>query len=139
MRWILCLLMFVSLGFAPAPVYRPGKDSRSDLEKLQGTWQSTSYRSEGRTIEMVTTWKFSKHLLDIRQDNGTLGCDFRIDTGRRPRTLYLMILGKSHPAIYKIEGDTLTVCYDQSLSTTPRAFDGEKKGQILIVFEKKER
>ncbi len=73
MRWILCLTMLVSLGFAPAPVYRPGKDSRSDLEKLQGTWQSTSCRCGGRTIEMVTTWKFRENDLDVHHKNGAIG------------------------------------------------------------------
>ena len=137
MRWILCLTMLVSLGFAPAPVYRPGKDSRSDLEKLQGTWQSTSCRCGGRTIEMVTTWKFRENDLDVHHKNGAIGCSFRIDTGERPKTLHLMLLGKSDPAVYKIEGDTLTVYYDQKSDTTVSAFGVARKGRVMIVFEKR--
>jgi hypothetical protein len=41
---------------------------------------------------------------------------------------------RSHP---KIEGDTLTVCYDQKRDTTVSAFGVKQKGQVLIVFEKR--
>jgi uncharacterized protein (TIGR03067 family) len=139
MRWILCLLMLASLGFAPAPVYKPRNDKHTDfdIEKLRGTWRSTSYRREGRNVGMATTWKFSNDSLEVRQDSGAIGFNFHIDTARSPKTLELKLFGQIHRrVICKLEDDTLTVCFNEGIATAPRAFDGEKKGQNLILFER---
>ena len=138
MRWILCLLMLVSLGFAPAPVYRPRNDvSMNDLEKLQGTWHSPS-RVSGQSTEPATTWKFTKDMLELRDADGAVEYRILIDPGRRPKTFWVKMFGKvPFGILYKFDGDTLTVCYHESLSTTPREFGGEQPGEVQIVFERR--
>lgn len=38
MRRVVPLLIVLCLGFAPAPVYRERRDTRTDLEKMRGEW-----------------------------------------------------------------------------------------------------
>ena len=136
MRWVLCLMILAALGFAPAPVYKPNKDD-ADPAKLLGTWRSTSFRTEGRNVEMVATWTFANGNLDIRQANGSIGMRYIVDTRSRPKMIEVKILGKAGRILYKLEGDSLIVCYDQGLSMAPKTFGGEGKGRNLIVFERR--
>ena len=139
MRWILCLLMFASLGFAPAPVFKPNKNER-DLEKLQGTWRSAAFRVGGRNIDMKATWKFHNGDIDIEMVDCTLGACYRVDTKSSPKTIEVKSFGKTlcGRILYKFEGDSLIVCYDEGFMSTPGAFGGEQTGRSLVVFEKLE-
>lgn len=66
---------------------------------------------------------------------------FRIDPGKTPKELDLRNTAKGKMetwrAIYKIDGDTLTVCQaEDSTGARPKAFKATK-GVILTVFKRR--
>lgn len=135
MRWVLCLTMFAALGFAPAPVYKPSKND-TEHERLRGTWRSSAFRVDGRNFDMEATWKFDNGNIDIEQFGGILGCSYLVDTKSNPKVIEVQILGRVSRILYKIEGDSLTVCYDEK-SSAALAFGGQGIGRTLIVFERR--
>ena len=48
MRRVVPLLIVLCLGFAPAPVYREKRDTHTDLEKMQGSWQLVYTVKDGK-------------------------------------------------------------------------------------------
>ena len=137
MRWILCLLMFVSLGFAPAPVYRP-KPSLKYRDLLQGKWSLISSQSNNgpatKPDERVLVVRGS--VCEIQEGSPTQS-RYRIarDETKNEGPLELHEEGNTDPndkpyrGFYRVVGDELT------LGTWLLAGDGnltmERRFQLL--------
>ena len=133
MRWILCFTMFVSLGFAPAPVYKAKpKPIKKDLDLLQGTWvvvRATSDNKPVREHEGVCL-VVRGSVIEIRHKQSSSDqYRFEIDETKKERTLKLQTEGETDPAkkpwlgLYRLVGDNLTLC------------TGEKRGEAVTSIE----
>ncbi len=120
MRRVLPMLVIMLVGFAPVPPYRPKPDPvRNDLKEMQGVWDLVSRTSCGRPVEhIVETVTISGDHLTYMNATGSfrgtwtlkLSSDqslrkFDAKTECSPHELG-MLLG-----VYKICGDTLSMCY----------------------------
>jgi RNA polymerase sigma-70 factor (ECF subfamily) len=122
--------------------------AKTDLEKLQGTWVAVSLESgggkaaeeevKGLTL-VVKDDKATMTSPDGRTDDGVL----KLDPGKTPKEIDLVVneggQDKAHPGIYKLEGDTLTLCVSHPPDERPGAFatkDGARF-PIVAVFKKK--
>jgi uncharacterized protein (TIGR03067 family) len=142
-RAILLLLAAGLLGAAP-------KDDagKKDLARMQGDWAGEKYVTNGYQVEddeaqalfrtvkgnAYTVFRFSKAL-----GKGT----FTLDAGKTPRAIDLTPAGgKTKPilGIYKIEGDTLTICYAQPGKPRPAKFAAEEgSGHTLTVWTREKK
>jgi hypothetical protein len=169
------LLVWLTLGFAPAPLPRPPS---GDLQKMQGDWKAVAWSME--------TWDMGPHprgglsvvCLDPRACDGTSilivgnrlsirpsrGSEedrplrvgrrraasaprqlrgrreewlLRVAGARSPRRLDIAVVGggRTMRGIYKLEGDTLTVCYARPGKPRPREFHNRE--QWLLVLKRK--
>jgi uncharacterized protein (TIGR03067 family) len=128
MRWIVLTLTLLSLAFAPAPFPTVEGKSRPAVPTMVGLWR----RPGGATVRITaTTWTNSP------ERGGPPDFDLTIDPRASPaafdmnlhRTATLHLRG-----IYKVEGDTLTICYNSAVRGRPTAFKGPGQGGGTEVF-----
>jgi uncharacterized protein (TIGR03067 family) len=117
-RLVLLLAGCLSLAFAPAPFPRPIKRdlNKEDLKLLQGTWKEPGgfvwMISGSRLIFMVggktiSEWQIT---LNARKKPKQFDLHWRAGSGQ----------GVSPLGIYRLQGDILTVCFDDD--TRPADF-----------------
>jgi uncharacterized protein (TIGR03067 family) len=146
MRRLLLPLVTLSLAFAPAPFPRPDSP-KDDLKKMQGTWERVALTIGGAAhpeapgqITIVIT---GTHLqFPSPQDAWTI----TLDAGKKPR--HFDYRGAAPPVqkitfrgIYRLEGDTLTICCVESARGEDRPTKFESLGgQVwLQVYKRKKR
>jgi len=139
MRAWLLVLASVFLAACSAPLSGGSSD---DSAKWQGTWKMVSAIAGGEQQQGDMSWVVDgdhytiilngQHHMDpyyIKLDHGRVDV-FHHDT---PAGTY----GGSLKGIYKLSGDSLTVCYDLKGARYPRSFDaGVGSGQVLYQFQR---
>jgi uncharacterized protein (TIGR03067 family) len=152
MQRILSLLLTLCLGLTPSLVAGPKPDRRSDLEKMQGTWYRTHLTIHGEVqdekpgevkIEIKGThlqfptpedsWTIT---LDPRRDPKWF--DYRGDIAPGNSRLLPSNTSTIHRGIYRLEGDTLTICDVRNGDEKDRPTKFESKGGAvwLQVFKR---
>jgi uncharacterized protein (TIGR03067 family) len=118
-----------------------------EFEKLQGDWVAVREQHGGFTIELydgkgvppiATTIKGDKrivtrpvqatHTLMLNPTAELKEIDQKCIEGRNKGTVFL--------GIYKLEGDTLTICTNSGGKERPQAFTAEKPGIWLYVYKR---
>src|SRR5262249_16818397 len=118
----------LSLGFAPAPLPRPNS-TKEDMKKLQGGWVRVQLTIAGRPTSdgpngCPITITGDRLQFPSAADAWTITLDARkkpkwIDyTGATPS-----MKGTFFRGIYRIEGDTLTICVRQKATEKDRPTD----------------
>lgn len=130
-RWLVLglLIVFASLAFAPAPFPRTERKSKLYAPSIQGTWQG------GSTIEITPTQ------LNYHPGPGSIQYVLTLNAHAHPATYDLTRVGKGgggadYLGIYKVDGDTLTLCYNGAGSGRPTAFEGQGKGSFTEVYKR---
>jgi uncharacterized protein (TIGR03067 family) len=78
-------------------------------------------------------------LVGDKPDNGT----FKVDSSATPKSMDVTGTdgpnqGKTFPAIYELEGDTLGICYDLSGAKRPTEFKTVAKTKLyLVTYQRK--
>ena len=141
-RIVSVFIVLSSLAFAPAPVYRAKPDRRTDLEKIQGEWVRVSILTDGKRHEeavgsVVPTIKGDTMAFGSPNDTWRLTLDAtkspkQFDGRRLESDMYFV-------GVYKLEGDSLVVCWhlSKSESDRPASFDPAQPNVWLHVFERK--
>ena len=116
------------------------------LKKLQGEWVLVSFKKEGedlpaKAIEATRLTVKGEQWL-YKSDIGEWSTTFKIDPSKTPKTIDMTIgTGKTarrQRGIYKIDGDTLTICRaaGRGDEERPKEFPGDHKGLVLIVWKR---
>jgi uncharacterized protein (TIGR03067 family) len=146
MRLCVPLLAGLSLAFAPAPPPRPDT-TKTELKKLQGEWARVRVVIAGR--EAPTGG--SPALIVIKDDR------LEYQTGGKPTVWALTVDARKKPkvfdirglsdgvtsfvywGIYRLEGDTLTVCSRMGGPETgrPTDFDASRPKFYLEIFKRR--
>jgi uncharacterized protein (TIGR03067 family) len=141
-------LVFVSMSIAAAddknPVPLP-EVARKELDRLQGQWHTKELGRRGKTVDvndakMTLEIKGNKWIFTGQEKGEIVAIDPKTD----PLCLDIKSVeegrkGQVDEAIFKIDGDTLTICLHQGkekqrptrFETTP-----EQPDTILAVFER---
>ena len=139
------LVLAGSLGLstaAPAP-----KDDKEDTKKFEGDWTFTAWESAGQALPQaaldMAKWsvKGDKYTFEMgeQKEEGTI----KLDPAKKPATIDFAITsgndkGKDQPGIYKVDGDTITICLARpGAKERPTDFKStEDNGFILVTVKK---
>ncbi len=136
----------LALGSAPPPKPRPDGKAKADLAKMQGLWLMEEYK-DGSGIRMgpTGTGPAPPIYVAILGDRLEVPWDsafaLRLDPTAKPKRLTIRGVtgeakGKSHRGIYKLDGDTLTICTETAGSGWPESFEPRAPGAVLEVYKR---
>ena len=123
--------------------------TKKDLEQIQGTWRLVSRQRDGRTDPPVAVkdvlmtnkgdqFSFKGAASGAGATQGT----FKLDATKTPKTMDRIPAdgpnkGKTLPAIYALEGDTLKICVAVAGKERPKEFATKPgSGYVLSVFKR---
>jgi len=122
-------------------------DTAKDDKKMEGTWLPTSAKlgdmdfpdEVRKTIKLVI--KEGEYTVTVgeQKDHGTV----KFDSSAKIKTMDVVGTegpnkGKTILAIYELDGDTLTICYDLSGKNRPSKFETQPKTQLFLVTYKRQ-
>ena len=123
---------------APAP-----KDPPKKAPSILGEWSLVSNNGErwDPSDPLIETFGtdgklVSRRRIDGREDQET--CDYSVDVKSDPARLDYLYgpKGRRTEAIFKIEGDTLTICYAARNGPRPKEFVRDGTKTFLVVYER---
>ncbi len=140
--------MVVASAFL-AGVARAEDDARKEREKLEGTWQVTSAKDNGqkmpadqvKDIRLVFSGEeFSTADGDLTIMKGT----FTVHPSKKPKAMDLKSLFGRHknetaPAVYKLDGDTLTICLAAPKDKRPAKLESTVDNGAMLMVCKREK
>jgi uncharacterized protein (TIGR03067 family) len=126
----------------------PGNEgAKSNQKMLQGTWSLVSVEINKQSVPMgnlkesrllVKGVKYCFTLEKIR-----LEMTHEVDSSKSPKWLDMTVVGgpqkgKTYHAIFKLEGDTLTICRDtQPDKERPAEFSTESSSGLMLIVWKR--
>jgi uncharacterized protein (TIGR03067 family) len=134
-----------------APPDRAGREGERERERErhQGTWRVTSFVSDGAEAPPEVAGKMSRvvegdHVVWKRDGNSFAGTTVELDPARDPKALDVIpdggkLKGKRVLGIYKLDGDTLTICMAAPDQDRPTVFEAGKGSQRTLMTFKREQ
>jgi uncharacterized protein (TIGR03067 family) len=139
-------ILLCGLSSLAGPV-RAADAAREELARLQGTWVMTALEING---EKLPAEKFQSTKLEITGDRyitdtgrGRHEATLKLDPAKDPRTIDMTFAdgpnkGDTAEGIYKLEGDTLTICRPR-LPPQPRPTEFSTKpgtDRFIVVWKR---
>jgi len=123
-------------------------DGPKDSDAIQGSWLASAAEIGGKPFpdevrkSIKLTLKDGKYTVTLgnSRDQGTI----KLDPSAKPKALDITGTdgpnkGRTILAIYALNGDTLTICYDLSGKSRPTEFKTTEGSQLLLVTYQREK
>lgn len=137
----LAWIFVIALLAAPAAA----ADNADELKLLAGTWKPKEASLGGNKIDMMLldtvtlVYEAEKYTLTIgdKVEKGT----YSLDPAKSPKALDIFPTegdnnGKTFLAVYKVEGDNLTICYSLEPAVRPDDFEPASNSLLVVKFER---
>jgi uncharacterized protein (TIGR03067 family) len=137
------LSLFVGTHSALAAPGLKEKEDTSDLKKLQGDWEIESWIQLGQNTTVTGKWSFKDDKYVLEGSGNVEEGTIKLAAGKKPATMDLTITGgnckgNDQPGIYKIEGDTVTLCFAWPGATDrPTEFGSTREGRTILITLKR--
>jgi len=123
------------------------QDAKQEFDKLQGEWTLVSTEVGGKkrpnTVNAVSKLTISENqwVVTYRDFASNARSTIEIDPSKDPKSIDLTFRGEKEPArgIYKLEGDTLTVCYGTAGGERPKEFKTTQETGLLVVWKREKK
>jgi RNA polymerase sigma-70 factor (ECF subfamily) len=121
------------------------KQTRDDLDRLQGTWEVTEVVFDGKPVDgfQDASAVFDKDKMSLIGQGGKKEYRIKLDPSKKPRAIDLTSLDGefegSNPAIYQLDGDTLKLCMFNEPGNKKRPTEvasNEGSKLLLMTFQK---
>jgi uncharacterized protein (TIGR03067 family) len=132
-----CLIL-VALGLMLHSLHNAAGQEKTDIDRIQGSWKTNKVEVEGKPPppEFVEKGKFvfkGSKVSIFQDDKVTEEATFVLDSAKKPPTIDLTATagpgkGKITYGIYRLEGDTLTLCIGDK---RPSEFKGQGTAGLL--------
>jgi RNA polymerase sigma factor (sigma-70 family) len=117
-----------------------------DQEKILGTWAYVSVEANGKKVPEAVkdarlTFAAESKFTAINRKGEKMGGTYKLDPARKPKQITTTNdKGKTHLGIYKLEGDTLTICiHQEDGADRPTEFATKKGTKIVLVVLEREK
>jgi uncharacterized protein (TIGR03067 family) len=140
------LVATVSVLALVSPLAADDKAKAEEYKVLKGNWKSEKATMAGNDatttlkdleLTILDDGKYTSKLGE-QKDEGT----FTFDPSGEPKSMVIKPNAgpvKELKAIYKLDGDTLTVCYDRAGKETPKKFESTAENKFLLVEYKRKK
>lgn len=133
------------LALAVAVAAPAAKDPpKTDVTTIVGEWDAESAMSRGKPDNPPpgTTWTFTaegKSVLRIGGRDEPKDGTYKADPKKDPAEVDITDGPKGRPmrGIYKVEGDTLTLCLSGDDEDRPKAFDAPAGSRVILIILKR--
>ncbi len=118
---------------------KPGK--KSDQERFQGEWIVVAAEKGGEKVpdEILKGLKLAVKgdAIELEILGETKKGSLKLDPTTKPKSIDLMVEGKTIKGIYQFEKDTLKVCSGEPCQERPKEFKADAGSQnILVIFKR---
>jgi uncharacterized protein (TIGR03067 family) len=137
---LLSAAVLLAAGFATAD--DDPEPPKRGLDKLQGEWEMVSLETRGKkggNLKTRLTVKGAQWILGGNPKKGGNPPVIKVDASKKPMTIDLYPANSNRPTwrgIYKLEGDTLTLCRVQGGKDRPTKFETTEEAGVLVVWKR---
>jgi uncharacterized protein (TIGR03067 family) len=146
----LWVMLTVGASLAAAGQRPEDEKTAATLKQLRGTWEATKVEGEGMALSaeeikaarITISFDGDRYVYNVARTNVTERGVIKIDPAKDPATMDVTPTqgkdkDKTQSAIFKLDGDTLTICYAQPGQARPTEFAAKKgTGHQLAVLKR---
>lgn len=117
-----------------------GKEAKAEPGKIEGNWIVEKYIQGGKEDEnrKGSHFTFKDGEVSVQEEGGK-GIAYKVDPKANPATLDLTFIAVI-PAIYKVDGDTLTICFPKGKKgERPKKFESPEGSEIVLMILKRDK